>query len=275
MQGRLSPPRFGRLQSFPGKQWREEFYRAKNAGLDCIEWVYESDTLHENPLRTHDGIREIKKVTRESGVEVWSICADYFMTNPLITGDGSPDPASTGHLDWLLDQAIDLDIRYIVLPFVDASSLRHGQRIKGAVSLIRSVVKKLEDNRIELHYETDLRPVVLHSLFEEIDHPLIRANYDIGNSASLGYDPKEELSFIGEYLGSVHVKDRTLHGGSVPLGSGNADFVTCFTLFCDLHYSGPYILQAAREDGLSEQESAGKNRVFVEGLIKKISGNER
>jgi L-ribulose-5-phosphate 3-epimerase len=37
MQGRLSPPEDGRFQSFPRNSWREEFPRAREAGLDYIE----------------------------------------------------------------------------------------------------------------------------------------------------------------------------------------------------------------------------------------------
>ena len=48
-------------------------------------------------------------------------------------------------------------------------------------------------------------------------------NYDIGNSACLGYDPEEEINNYGDRIYNVHIKDRLLHGSTVPLGSGNAD----------------------------------------------------
>jgi L-ribulose-5-phosphate 3-epimerase len=48
MQGRLSPPVGGRIQSFPVDCWREEFFRAREAGLNCIEWVYEFETEARN-----------------------------------------------------------------------------------------------------------------------------------------------------------------------------------------------------------------------------------
>ena len=48
MQGRLSPPRGGRIQSFPVDTWREEFGLARQAGLDCIEWIYEMEAAENN-----------------------------------------------------------------------------------------------------------------------------------------------------------------------------------------------------------------------------------
>ena len=55
-------------------------------------------------------------------------------------------------------------------------------------------------------------------------------NYDIGNSASLGYIPAEELSAYGERISDVHVKDRAFGGGSVILGKGSANIPEFFEL---------------------------------------------
>ena len=73
-------------------------------------------------------------------------------------------------------------------------------------------------------------------------------NYDIGNSASLGYNPAEELSAYGERISDIHIKDRTLGGGPVILGTGNADIPGFFTLLERFNYDGPYIMQVYRDD---------------------------
>ncbi|HLD47492.1 MAG TPA: TIM barrel protein, partial [Desulfobaccales bacterium] len=117
------------------------------------------------------------------------------------------------------------------------------------------------------HLETDLKPAPLAKLLQKVSHPLLRANYDIGNSASLGHDPVEELTLLGPWLGSVHVKDRLLGGGTVPLGTGAADFIACFRLFRQSNYRGPFILQAARQEGMSETELAVRHRRFVEHQV--------
>ena len=51
----------------------------------------------------------------------------------------------------------------------------------------------------------------------------IGANYDIGNSASLGYDFEEELSSYGERIYNVHIKDRVLGGTTVEFGTGDSN----------------------------------------------------
>lgn len=267
MQGRLSPPADGRIQSFPVQTWREEFTRGREAGLACIEWIYEAGTNDANPLRTDEGLDEILSLSRESGVAVRSICADYYMTHRLVDADGTMNEDVVEHLRWLIGRAGMLGAAYIVLPFVDSSSLKSRAEINALVSVLKSVIPSAAQAKVELHLETDLKPDQLVSILGSISHPLLRANYDIGNSASLGHDPVEELTLLAEWLGSVHVKDRILGGKTVTLGTGAADFAACFRLIKASGFSGPFILQAAREDGLGETELAKRNRQFVEAQV--------
>lgn len=264
MQGRLLPPIGGRIQSFPVDTWHEEFARARDAGLDCIEWIYEAGTDAVNPLRTDAGMANIRRLAEDSGVAVWSVCADYYMEQRLIAPDGAPREDAVEHLKWLMGRAGLLGVRYIVLPFVDSSSLHPLRELEGLLAVLRAVTPAAERAGVELHLETDLKPADLVAVLERVSHPLVRANYDIGNSAAFGHDPVEELTLLRPWLGSVHVKDRALDGGTVPLGTGAADLPTCFRLICAAGFCGPFILQAAREEGLSEVELAIRNRLIVE-----------
>ncbi|HTY53456.1 MAG TPA: TIM barrel protein [Methanomicrobiales archaeon] len=267
MQGRLSPPRDGRIQSFPVESWEEEFPRAKEAGLDCIEWICEKETGALNPLSSDDGIRKILGLVSRWGVGARSICADYYMADLLLDARGGISDGAAGHLTWLIGRARLLGARYIILPFVDDSSLAAGRRRAGLPDLVTRVLPATESAGVELHLETDLPPEDLRKLLAGIDHPLIRANYDIGNSASLGFDTARELELIGEFIGSVHVKDRVRGGGSVPLGEGDADLPLSFRLLRDIGYGGTYILQAARGPGGEEVELAARNRMLVSSLL--------
>ena len=57
---------------------------------------------------------------------------------------------------------------------------------------------------------------------EDLDPCFFGINYDIGNSASYGYNHMEEISAYGDRILNVHVKDRKYMGSTVPLGSGDA-----------------------------------------------------
>ena len=73
-------------------------------------------------------------------------------------------------------------------------------------------------------------------------------NYDIGNSAALGYDPTEELDAYGDRITDIHIKDRPFGGGSVKLGTGKANIPDVLKLMESFNYSGPLIMQAYRDD---------------------------
>ena len=264
MQGRLVPPVDGRIQAFPEENWKDEFELARDAGLACIEWIYEKSKNSLNPLESERGIKEIKELTKQTGVRVSSICADYYMSEMLVTLDGAANEKIISHLTWLISQSKKLNVNHIVLPFVDASSLASHIHVETVSKIIRFVIPHAVLHEVEIHLEADLSPKIFRKLLKKIDHPSVKVNFDIGNSAALGYDPIEELRELSPYLGSIHVKDRLLGGSSVPLGSGNADFKTCFRLLKNISFDGCLILQAARGEIGEEFKLANKNRSIVE-----------
>ncbi|MEO5334928.1 MAG: sugar phosphate isomerase/epimerase [Magnetococcus sp. YQC-5] len=223
----------------------------------------------DNPLGSDTGSAEMMRLTEKTGVSVRSVCADYYMVSRLVA-DGAPVVESVKHLQWLIERAALLKIRYMVLPFVDQSSLRSIQDRAALHMVLRDLLPLVQAMDVELHLETDLNPTDFSQFLAQHNHPYLRANYDIGNSASLGFDPEEELMLLGPWLGSVHVKDRVLGGGTVPLGSGSADFPTSFTGIQKAGFNRWYILQAARGQDGDEVALARKNRQFVENQLASI-----
>jgi hexulose-6-phosphate isomerase len=266
MQGRLLPPVNGRFQGFPAERWREEFPKAAAAGLSCIEWIFEKPGEQGNPLRHDEGLAEVARVAGETNVEVRSICADYYMTEQLLHPDGGRNAANVAHLEWLIGRAAQLKVTYMVLPFVDSSSLRTPERIAEAIEVLREIAPRARRKSVELHIECDLTPPAFRDLLERVAQPNVKANYDIGNSASLGYHPCDELPVIGPYLGSVHVKDRQRAGGTVSIGGGAADLPEAFRQIRSAGFARWLILQVAREEDLDHVALARRNRLTVERL---------
>ena len=77
MQGRLSKPLNGKIQSFPTNTWKKEFYVAKEIGFELIEWVLDED-LKYNPIMNKNSFKIIKQIKEETQIEVNSICCDFF-----------------------------------------------------------------------------------------------------------------------------------------------------------------------------------------------------
>ena len=87
MQGRLLPKYHGRYQAHPVGYWQDEFAEAAKAGLDCIEFILDYNQVEENPFFSHSGRQQIRKLRESTGVQVYSVCADYFMEAPLHGAD--------------------------------------------------------------------------------------------------------------------------------------------------------------------------------------------
>jgi hexulose-6-phosphate isomerase len=92
---------------------------------------------------------------------------------------------------------------------------------------------------------------------------MLKVNYDSGNSASLGFDLRDEFAAYGTRIGSVHVKDRIQGGGTVPPGTGDANFALLFERLKDIDYKGDFILEAARGTSGDEVAWAKRNREFI------------
>jgi hexulose-6-phosphate isomerase len=266
MQGRLTPPVEGRFQAFPGAGWEGELALASDAGLDGVELIYEGFRRDHNPLASDDGARVLPEAAARHGVVACSVCADRFMESPVVAVSNGEREALAEELRAALERWGAAGIERIVLPFVDANSVRGGSAGDVAVEWIRSVLPAAEAAGIELHLETDLGPAEFSKLLDRLAHPMVRVNYDTGNSAALGYCATEELEVYGDRVGSVHVKDRVRDGGTVPLGEGHAELEVALVTLRDRGYDGDVVLQVARGTDGDEVAWARRNAAVVREL---------
>ncbi len=241
MQGRLLPPEPGHFQAFPRLRWQEEFQLAKTAQIDAIEWIYDVHGEDVNPIATDEGIRLMQQLSADSGVQVVSLCADAF---------------TAANLPWLLERCRLAGIQRIVLPFVDATRIQSHEHARQVIAMLREV---LPTTSVEVHLEADLAPEAFTALVDALPFSHLKVTYDSGNSASLGYNVAEEFAAYGERISSVHIKDRVRGGGTVPLGTGDADFDALFSELKRVHYCGDFVLQTARETAGEELLLAKRN----------------
>ena len=248
MQGRLLPKFNNRYQAHPVGYWQDEFAIAAKMGLDCIEFIVDYNDFEKNPLLSIQGRQQIESITADTGVGVFSICADYFMEAPLHSKDDRAVIRSTEVLMDLLQAAEKLKVNDIIVPCVDQSSIQKEKLQDRFCEVLRSIIPIAEKRKINLALETDLGPTQFEKLLTILDMPNVTVNYDIGNSAALGYDYRDELSAYGERISDVHIKDRVLGSGPVMLGTGNANIPGFFEILSQVNYKGPFIMQAYRDD---------------------------
>ena len=269
MQGRLSPPEDGRFQSFPRHSWRQELFRAREAGLSYIEWIYDECGSSANPIANEESIAELNALKRESGVHTPAICGDWLMDYPLLRCSEEQRALRERVLHDLLRWGKKIGASRVVLPFVDASSIRTDEEKDIVLAVLERGLPVSEEVGVEMHLEADFGPDEFASFLARIPHPSIKVNYDTGNSSGLGYVASEEFAAYGERIGSIHIKDRLRNSdGSVttkPLGQGSADFGDVFECIRSIGYSGGFTLQVARGDNGDEVNWIKQQVAFVRG----------
>jgi L-ribulose-5-phosphate 3-epimerase len=246
MQGRLSPIVDGKIQSFPRGSWQEEFYAAQGARFDLVEWTLDYEYLFDNPFMTNAGRAAIRNLVSTTGCRVQSVTGDCFMQSPFWKSSGTDRVKKIKELLAVIEACGLLKVKIIVLPLVDNGSVLSHEELLSLHDGLFAVAPSLKNSGVQIAFESDYPPETLLWFINLFPSSSFGINYDIGNSASLGYSPEEEIEAYGSRILNVHVKDRMLGGTTVPLGEGSADFPLVFCKLREVDYAGNYILQTAR-----------------------------
>ena len=246
MQGRLSSIVDGKIQSFPWEEWEKEFERAFEIQLSIMEWTLDYQELRKNPLMTVQGREKINNLSKKYNLSIPSLTGDCFMQKPFWKTIKSDNSNLVFDLENILEASKKVGIKMILIPLVDNGKIENLTQENLFVDVCLSMQSFLKNNQMFLIFESDYPPDKLSKFIDRFPSEQYGINYDIGNSAALGFNPLNEFDKYGDRIINVHVKDRILNGNTVPLGKGNADFNLVFDLLDKYSYKGNYILQTAR-----------------------------
>lgn len=266
MQGRLTEPNCGCIQFFPFDNWQNEFRIAQKLGLDEIEFIFDYYKYEQNPIWSERGRKQILTLVQKTGVKINSVCADYFMRKPFFRVSKETQEFNLIILKKLIKFSSEIGSKLIEIPLVDNSSIKTVEEQTVFVNLIKNCIPEIEEYGVKLGLEVDLPPMEFVSLLRNINHSMVGANYDSGNSSSLGYDPENEMRIFGNHLLNVHIKDRLYKGTTVSLGTGDAQFEKLFSFLHKLDYKGSFILQAARGEDGEEIKTIDTQVKFIKSL---------
>lgn len=271
MQGRLSPVIKDKIQSFPWNTWQQEIITAKKIGFNLMEWTLDQDDLYKNPLMTKEGQKLINIICKKNNFSIPSLTGDCFMQAPFWKSRNISERNNLKNdFKQILISCSNVDISLVVIPLVDNGSLDNKEQEDYLIKFLLEQVEMTSKLGIKIVFESDYGPLELSNFISRLDSLNFGINYDIGNSAALGFDPVEELQAIGNRILNVHVKDRYINGETVELGLGNANFSLVFEQLRLQKYKSNYILQTARAtNSQSHSEILLKYKNFVEFWLKK------
>ena len=273
MQGRLTPPRGRGIQFFPFDEWQSEFHKGKELGLQEIEWIFDYERYEENPLWTAAGCWQLNEIIKETDVKVHAVCFDYFMRVPFYKQLASREE-NIYFFSRVVEGMQSIGATLIEVPMVDESSVQTKEEWAGAFDIAGRMADIAGKAGIKVGFETDMEPQIFIEFLHNIKRDNVYANYDSGNSSGLGYDHEVEINTLGKYIANIHIKDRMLHGTTVKLGTGNADFGKMFTALRENNYRGSFILQAARGEDGQEAETVREQLQFVKRYVEEYGIGE-
>ena len=265
MQGRLSPTEKNKIQFFPEKNWKKEFFFAKQLGLKNMEWTLDHKDLYKNPIFTKNGKKKIKELSKKYNVTIKSLTGDCFMQKPFWKYKDKSKHVQD--LKKIVKACSDLKIKYIIFPLVDNSSIKDKNEEKIIILEFKKLNKFLTRNKVQILFESNYSPKNLKDFIKKFDKKNFGINYDTGNSASFDYDSTNEFKQYGKYIKNIHIKDRVCNGKTIRLGKGNADFKKIFKNIYRIKYNNLLIFQTARS--LKKNDDINELKINL-SFIKKI-----
>jgi hexulose-6-phosphate isomerase len=249
MQGRLSDQFRGKIQSFPWGTWTKEFEIGCLNNYRILEWTLDIERIHENPIMTEAGRKLISKLKERFQINIPSMTADFIMQAPFWKASNDEmGPLKSIFLNVLSSCSI-AGVEIVVVPLVDNGEFDSLSQRNRFVEFILCNLNLIVDLNIKIAFETSLPPfeyLNFLNMFGQTHN--IGVNYDLGNSASLGFEPTVEVSTLNKKIINVHLKDRKLYGQTVPFGRGDTDFLTAWRELKKIGYEGNFIIQGARSD---------------------------
>ena len=118
-------------------------------------------------------------------------------------------------------------------------------------NLVKSLLKVeplARDLQVAIALESPLPAAELAEIIDKLNSPFVGAYYDVGNALYLGYNPSEEIEYLGQRIFAVHIKDTAKNLGDSHLGCGRLNLKTVFTAFKRINYSDWFIIETPNDN---------------------------
>ncbi len=242
------------------------FPKAKELGFHGVELGIGLD-YREDPLWTgRGGARQaIKMEARRTGVEAASICLHL-----LNYEENSPASINAEHRETgreitrnAIEACAAIGASVILVPFFGTAALKSQEQVRLMIDEMKGLSPMAEDTGVCMALETALEAPELVHVIESIGSDSVKVYFDIGNTASKGYDVVQEIKTLGGLIAQVHVKDHPAR----TLGEGDIDFGGVIGALEDTGFDGYLVLETPSMDDSVGSASSNLTylRRFVEG----------
>ncbi len=264
IQGRLteSPPDC--LQWFPQDEWADEFVKASSLGINFIELIAEINHNPNNPIWTDEGINQVKKLSLDNNLSIYTLCNDYIIENSI------HDEETLKQNLTLLSQCKKLGIKKYIMPFFNKSEI-NPDNINNFIEPITIISKAASKYNIEISLETILTGKELLDLLCKLNLDNIKIVYDTGNRVAFGHNLSRDIELLSDNINHIHIKDKNITNNNVILGTGLVNFSDVFQSIAKIGYKGSYVFETTR--GRNPLKTATYNMQLVDFFIQNSKSN--
>ncbi len=257
VQGRLTNAPDGLLQYLPLENWQKEFEIASVVGLDFIEFFIDENVDDRNPLLSSGGLQEIESLCSLQKLRLESVCFDSVIASSLID--------QVKFVSFHMKKMESIGFKKFIFPMIGNSSLSD-ENLEEYSLCFQQLCSGLSPGS-EILIESVLDADRIIKLIGFIQSKKAKVLYDTGNVAPLGYVQPVEIRKLAGLISEIHIKDKTLQGENVKLGTGLVDFTAIGIAMDEINFSGNVVFETHR--GNNPIETIRENIEFskLNGLI--------
>jgi sugar phosphate isomerase/epimerase len=194
---------------------------------------------------------------RKHGIALAGTCLDVLHVNYL--------KSDRLALKWIADGipiTQRLNARVMLLPFFGAGALEKVEEMDYVGDALREVAPLAEKAGVFLGLENTISAQNNVRIMERSRSHAVQAYYDTGNAKRAGFDPVEEIRWLGaKRICQIHLKDNPHY-----LGEGSIDFRAVLQAIHDIGFSGFANLET-NAPSKSIPDDMKKNLAFLRRLL--------
>jgi L-ribulose-5-phosphate 3-epimerase len=273
VQGRTLSQLNDSIQYFPSN-WDEEFPIIQSLGFTGIEWIYDKISELTNPILTQTGRMKMLNISQQYNVTLENIVFDWFLVHPLLEDDEFSVEEKLKKLIFLIDVSKKCGFKRVIFPLMEKNSLDNNSKEEKFIDIFKdNILEYLDKWKIEFHLETSLSSEKEYEILKKLNSKWVKSCFDMGNNASYGFNPECSIKLLSNHLGSVHIKDRKLHGSSTQLGKGNVNFYKVFESLSIINFHGPITFQVYRNNNSNNVLVLKESMNFINNVINTVTVN--
>ena len=222
----------------------DKFKALKAAGFDGVQM--------DSPLPAEMPMKDVLTARDAAGIEIEGTIDATHWSMPLSDPDPKKRERALADLKTALRECKEMGGGSVLLvPGVVNRITAYDDVWKRSQEVIRQAIPTAEETKVKIAIENVwnqfiMSPMEAARYLDEINHPLVGWQFDIGNVVTYGW-PEQWIRILGKRLFRVHLKDYSRKkrddlglwkGFDVELGEGDVDWAAVMKAFDDIGYNG-------------------------------------